>query len=77
MNGVTRKESHQCEQCGRRLRNSVFCTFCGEVLCSWVCYLRHVVAHAGIRGNTPSPPAGVEPRPVGEQAGAKADFPGS
>ena len=77
MNGESRKESHECEQCGRRLRNSVFCTFCGEVLCSWMCYLRHVVVHVGIRGSSTSDAARMDARPVGEQAGTRADFPRS
>ena len=46
-----------------------------EVLCSWGCYLRHVVVHAGIRRACTSPAAVIEPRSTGELAGGKADLP--
>ena len=75
MNGVIRKESGECAECGQRLRNSVFCMFCAEVLCSWGCYLRHVVVHAGDPAPCTSPAAVIEPRSTGELAGGKADLP--
>jgi len=34
-----------CVQCGRRLRDAVFCPECGLSTCSWKCHVQHTVAH--------------------------------
>ena len=55
MNSLSRMDSRECPECGRRLRNSVFCHVCGQALCSWICYLAHVAAHARVARRLRSP----------------------
>ena len=45
MVGIAHNPS-RCIACGGRLRNSVFCSVCGESSCSWVCYVRHIEQHS-------------------------------
>jgi hypothetical protein len=59
------RDWNHCGQCGRRLRSSVFCGDCGQVLCSWDCYLRHRAEHLQIDANSSTISAEDVKRPVG------------
>ncbi len=37
-----------CQQCGRRLRDAIFCPRCGQFLCSGLCLDEHVDKHVRI-----------------------------
>jgi hypothetical protein len=41
----TDTDASPCVVCGHRLRSAVFCPVCGEVVCSWTCYHRHLAEH--------------------------------
>ena len=45
----------QCGECGRPLRNGVFCRDCRQALCSWICYIRHLKSHYHVQSTQPSP----------------------
>jgi hypothetical protein len=36
-----------CQECQRRLRDAIFCPWCGQSSCSWKCHVQHVARHAG------------------------------
>ena len=39
-----------CVECSRRLRDAIFCPYCGASACCWDCYVRHHAAqHARIQ----------------------------
>ena len=44
------KRSH-CQQCGRRLRDAIFCPRCGQFLCSGPCLDEHEVAASAFDGD--------------------------
>jgi hypothetical protein len=44
-----------CHQCGRKLRDAVFCPRCGQCLCSFACLDEHVAQH-GAPTETPADP---------------------
>jgi hypothetical protein len=54
-----------CSQCGRLLRNAVFCEVCNESLCCWKCYDRHLNQHTRL----PSRPA---PNQAGRASGSES-----
>jgi hypothetical protein len=67
-------DSSHCEVCGRRLRNAVFCSACGESLCSWECYTRHLAQHPLQSGflcttaRTETEPTGREESPQNDES---------
>ena len=57
MDIASRITHEECPDCGGPLRNNIFCSQCGEVLCSWFCYLRHLRVHLPISGRVGVAPA--------------------
>lgn len=45
--------STYCCGCGGRLRDAIFCPWCGECLCSCRCVDRHLVQHLALTRNDP------------------------
>jgi hypothetical protein len=41
-----------CAECGRRLRDAIFCPYCGASACCWTCYEEH---HALKHATTAAP----------------------
>ncbi len=74
-----------CQQCGRRLRDAIFCPGCGQCLCSFACLDEHIARH-GAPTATPidpiQPAIVIEPPPDGRgievdgEASGRADPPG-
>ncbi len=58
-----------CQQCGRRLRDAIFCPGCGQCLCSFACLDGHIAQH-GAPTATPVDPiksaVAIEPLPEGQ-----------
>jgi uncharacterized membrane protein YvbJ len=44
-----------CIQCGRRLRDAVFCPQCGMSACCWKCQAQHAVGHKNSAATAQSP----------------------
>lgn len=58
------------QQCGRRLRDVIFCRGCGQCLCSFACLDEHISQHGAPTATPidPSKPAIViEPPPDGRR----------
>ena len=54
MSNRNRTTALKCGECGRPLRNQVFCQDCRQALCSWICYIRHLKLHERVQSNQPS-----------------------
>jgi hypothetical protein len=44
-----------CQQCGRRLRDAIFCPRCGQFLCSWRCLDEHEEKHLRLAAGPQGP----------------------
>lgn len=77
MDIASRIKHEECPDCGGRLRNNIFCGQCGEVLCSWFCYLRHLRVHLPISGRIGVAPAAGQPQQAGETAREPSDHSGN
>jgi hypothetical protein len=54
-----------CVECTRRLRDAIFCRYCGASACSWDCYVRHYVAEHSVTPSFPRVPFVSEADPAG------------
>ena len=57
-----------CLECGRRLRDAIFCPYCGASACSWDCYGRHYGAKHRLTPSYSESPFSSEPNPAGVSA---------
>jgi hypothetical protein len=49
---------NDCQQCGRKLRDAIFCPLCGRLLCCWTCFEQHASVHSSdLPASRPMPKA--------------------
>jgi hypothetical protein len=54
-----------CVECSRRLRDAIFCPYCGASACSWDCYVRHYAGEHCMTPTFPGIPFVSEADPAG------------
>jgi len=62
---------NECQQCGRKLRDAIFCPLCGQLLCCWKCFEQHATDHSA--DSTAVRTAQVSPRATSTREKTKAD----